>query len=594
MIYLEDCPSCQSGCPITNHRRGAKMIKTSKPITHLLLCVLSLMVVSLACNLPRGDGKNLTLDSRADDGSLSGSYQSPGDSGGTKVDFSVTADGFATFHIDGAPESDTLTVDLNDEDTANLEWKGTSLDGLGTLTGEEQAALDDLMKGDLAYSLGMIPLDIACQGGEDIDPKQVAALLVPLQMRFKYLVTERSALSQELITSSQCDYGEFDSKEGERATFILLSRAAPVPVVLGYFPFDAAGAVEPPMSSEKGSETACQASSPSITAEGLVLSNWLGSSPETILGKRVNEWGPCNAWCRGACGSDCEPNNCKYKEEERCEKDDQKRNTGFLIKYYVYDCGLHKGCIEHDNCYDRCNKELRCDTMKAAYCRHGKVSEDNPPATPPPSWYFCDHKAIAAYGGKNTSDWALGYGPQPMRETFEYFDASAEKKHDLKECPLEESDSPTLDEEGDSIPVGTYVGTTDYTKLLEATLNPGKYSKNEVIITVADDGTVTGSFSIYYIGDTFVREDNNCAMHWEAEISGSFSGKLMGNSGTISSTETWVCVLHADCSDTGECDIEPIIRELKIQVSGDHMAGTTLPHQEDPEGLLNWTFEASK
>ena len=183
------------------------MKKTSDPIIYLLICVSILIIASLACNFPRDDGMNLSLDPRADDGSVSGSYHAPDDPGDHKVNFSVTTDGFATFRLDGAPESETLYVDLNDEQTVSLAWNGTTLDGLGVLTGEEQAALDDLMNSDLVHGLGMIPLDIGCQGDENLDPKQMAALLVPLQMRFKYSVTERWAETQELIALSQCDYG---------------------------------------------------------------------------------------------------------------------------------------------------------------------------------------------------------------------------------------------------------------------------------------------------------------------------------------------------------------------------------------------------
>jgi len=322
------------------------MKKTSGPTIYLLACASLLIIVSLACNLPGNDDRNLTLNSQAEDGSISGSYNSPEISGGHKVNFSVTLEGFATFHLEGAPDSETLTVDLRDEQTANLDWNGITLDGHGALTDEEQSALDDLMSSDLAGSLGMIPLDIGCRGEEAIDAKQAAALLVPLQMRYKYLVTDRWNETQDLITLSQCDYGVGEA-DGQ-ASFVLISRAAPIPVVFGYFPFDAEGAVEPSQASGMGLKTACLAGSPALIAYGPIQFNLLRSNPDNITAVLTNETGPCNALCRGACGADCEPNNCKSSKEQRCEKDEAGLNTGMVEQYLVYDCGMHQGCIDHD------------------------------------------------------------------------------------------------------------------------------------------------------------------------------------------------------------------------------------------------------
>jgi hypothetical protein len=568
------------------------MKNLSKPIVLILICVSTIILASLACNFPRNESKNLSLAPRAEDGSVSGSYTWSGSSD-DKVNFTVATDGFATFRLDGAPEAETLYVDLKDEQTANLAWNGTTLDGLGALTDEEQAALEDLMNSNLTHGLGMIPLDIACQGDENIEAKQVAALLFPLQIRYKYAVTKRWTQSQELIALSQCDYGSGEKTGNNDTSLIMLSSASPVPVVFGYFPFDTEGATESTRSSFMELETACLATSTSWMADGPFPYNLLGSGPETISSVRTNEWGPCEAMCRGACGADCEPNNCKTHKEQRCEKDDEGGNTGMVVQYLIYECGMHQGCIDHDNCYDRCNEEYGCDSWAATACRH-LWTLDPTTAISLPHWW-CDQKAVTEHGPIYPPLWMEGYGPQPMQETFEYFDEEYGKQQDLEKCPLDsdEAESPPADE-GERIPVGTYVGTTDYPQFLAKILSPGQYSTNEAIIHIAEDGTVTGSFSIYYIGDTFVREDNGCVKHWEAEISGSFSGQLTGNHGTITSTEKWSCVLFADCSDTGECDEGPIIRQIEIRVSGDHMTGDTLPHPEDPDGLMNWTLNATK
>jgi hypothetical protein len=568
------------------------MKKTSEPITYLLICFSLLILVSLACNMPRGGGGNLLLDPRAEDGSVSGSYRAP-EGSGEKINFTVDADGFATFRLEAAPESETLYVDLEDELTVNLAWNGANLDGMGALTSEEQAALNDLMESDLAHSLEMIPLDIACQGEENIDAKQVAALLIPLQMHYKYAVTERWAESQELIALSQCEYGNGEESEGENTSLIMLSPSTPIPVVFGYFPFDEEGAVEPANSSERGLETACLATSSTWIADGPIF-NWLGRNLGTIPGVRTNEWGPCGAKCRGACGADCEPNNCKMRKEQRCEKNWEGKNTGMVTQYLIYDCGMHQGCIDHDNCYDYCNETYGCNTWRAGICRHDWSPLGEVVSVETFNWY-CDQRAISEHGAVNPPLWAKGFGPQPMRETFEYLDESYERRLNPEECPVEDEDFEYPPEgEGEQIPVGTYVGTTDYPQYIAKIFNPGQFSTNEVIIHVAEDGTVTGSFSIYYIGDTFVREDNGCVKHWEAEISGSFSGQLLGNHGTITSTENWSCTLYADCSDTGECDEGSITRQIEVRISGNQMTGTTLPHPEDADGLWIWTFNATK
>ena len=77
---------------------------------------------------------------RSEDGSVSGSYHNPAVMGDQKMLFSVTSDGFATYHLEGAPEAEWLAVSLNDDQTAVMRWKGIVLDGNGALTNVEQAA----------------------------------------------------------------------------------------------------------------------------------------------------------------------------------------------------------------------------------------------------------------------------------------------------------------------------------------------------------------------------------------------------------------------------------------------------------------------
>src|SRR5690606_18680651 len=84
-----------------------------------------------------------------------------------------------------------------------------------------------------------------------------------------------------------------------------------------------------------------------------------------------DEFGPCQATCRGACGADCTTKNCKYESKERCEKDEFGNNTGLSSIIHSYTCGVHPACIAHDDCYDECNQRHGCGSWGAAYCRHG-------------------------------------------------------------------------------------------------------------------------------------------------------------------------------------------------------------------------------
>lgn len=195
-----------------------------------------------ASNQPRKND-NLILKQYGEDESLFGSYQT---TTGSKVDFVVTKDGFATFGVDGGVENEILQVGLLDDRTTRLSWSGITIDGFGELSSEEQVALDSLTASDLSHAIEMIPLDIACRGEDKITAKQVAALLVPLQMQFKYLVSDRIEETNRLIALSSCNYGNATDNSGEVASLIQFAPSMPVPVVFGFFPFDGEGAIESP------------------------------------------------------------------------------------------------------------------------------------------------------------------------------------------------------------------------------------------------------------------------------------------------------------------------------------------------------------
>jgi len=167
--------------------------------------------------------------------------------------------------------------------------------------------------------------------------------------------------------------------------------------------------------------------------------------------------------------------------------------------------------------------------------------------------------------------------------------ATADTENEILELPPENK--------SDGIPKGTYVGTSNYPEALANMLDPGQYTKNEVVVRVADDGTVSGSYSVYYIGDPFstVWNEKECTGHWEADLNGTFFGQLTGSNWKIESEENWVCTDYTNCDDLwNACTTdEPIHREFNVYVSGDEMKGTTLPHPEAEDGLI-WTFNAKK
>ena len=370
---------------------------------------------------PAADG--LVLDAPWDDGSVSGVYHAPRLPDSLPVHFWVTTAGTATFQLEGTPDDDTLLVILGDDGKASMTWAGTTLDGMGALTTQEQAAMTDYFQHtDLLRGLSFIPMDIGCQGDDVIDDQQVAALLFPLQMHFKYQITDRQGTASYLMEHSGCDYSDLPEIESAPSSVIQISPAMPVPVVPGYFPLDEVGAID----------------SPSITESEKPEIPSLGPDEPTL-----DVYGPCESKCRGACGADCEPNNCISTAEMRCVKDENGLNTGDVIRVLIYDCGLHQGCIDHDDCYDQCNLTYGCNTWAAAFCRHAQWQG----TTQVFETGYCDQRAIEEYGAATAGAWAYGYGPQPMREVFEYTDQTFGQVRHIEKCPVGEAG-----EEGDAQP----------------------------------------------------------------------------------------------------------------------------------------------
>lgn len=388
------------------------------------LSIVWIVLIALACNLPLitpvptppAPDPGLHLEPPAADGSVRGSYLDPSNAQNQSVRFVVSAAGQASFQMDGAPDNENLIVVLDSENTASLTWAGLTLDGQGELNAAEQIALHSLSSSGLQSALAQIPLGAACLDETQISRKQLAALLFPLQMRLKYQVSDRQPLAQELLALLDC--GTAAGGEPQRS-HIYLSAADPFPVVLGYFPFDAQGALEP------------QSSLPGLS---LALSFNPLSRPELSSTPPVirDQTGPCGALCRGACGPDCTLNNCALSADYRCEVDENGSNTGKISYLHIYECGLHPACIKHDQCYDDCNQRFGCGTFQAAHCRHGgwlfqdELSDD----------LYCDVHTVIEENWSDVQGWVDGFGPHPLTQVFIYTDPKLAYQDDLQNCPL--------------------------------------------------------------------------------------------------------------------------------------------------------------
>ena len=310
------------------------------------------------------------------------------------VIFSATPQGGgaeARIQIEGT--SQEVRVKIYSEERGEITWNGVTIDGYGILTPQETEALNDLSLNELGTALACISLEMGCKSN-GASSSALAALLMPWQMLLKYTTSDPEGSVRRMAEQSTCNYFNF-SDSNNLPTSILLSDEVQIPVVFGYFPFNAEGAAE-------------------VAAE-VAAGNSGSSTRPQIQMVTTNEYGPKGAMCRGACGPDCIRTNCNCTEEWRCEKDTTTgENTGYRELWHIfYNCGTHQGCRLHDDCYDQCDRDF--SGWRAFVCKHCSNPDrcDN--------IYFCDRDCLIDYGYSNCLSWMLGYGPfDPERETFEY------------------------------------------------------------------------------------------------------------------------------------------------------------------------------
>jgi hypothetical protein len=283
-------------------------------------------------------------------------------------------------------EGTELRVDLYGTTAGMLTFGGKTLDGYGALSGEEEATLRAIAGSNLVPGLMMIPLDLACE--KQVEPQLMAALLMPWQTLLKYSISDRAESTARYAAASKCAYfSALDSKDTRpRPALPILANGDVYPRAYAIFPFDAAGAK--PVRSIRG------------------------------LATDENVYGPGGSLCRGACGPDCEPNNCGEPEQEwRCVKKDG-RNTGDKVLWERYTCGEHPGCIEHDACFDHCNATFGPDDIESGICMRG-----------------CDLQAVSGYGANQGLEWALGNGPFTHEKNYDY--SIGDPIPDDRECPTD-------------------------------------------------------------------------------------------------------------------------------------------------------------
>jgi len=90
------------------------------------------------------------------------------------------------------------------------------------------------------------------------------------------------------------------------------------------------------------------------------------------------------AECRGACGMDCPANRCEPILAVKVVV------PGGVCTYYnVVDCVSHKGCRDHDACYDYCTEKQGDNSVLFGHC-HG----------------LCNQRCYDEYGYITCSKWA--------------------------------------------------------------------------------------------------------------------------------------------------------------------------------------------
>lgn len=141
----------------------------------------------------------------------------------------------------------TLIATIGGPKTGTLEWRGTTLDGFGPATAEEQEVMAHYADRLKADELALIPLDLACRpGADELDPAVGAALVLPWQILLKYQPQGEIPTPAQAAAASQCQHllSPTDAVDPQRTpspSVVALLSERPVPMAIGYLPLDREG-----------------------------------------------------------------------------------------------------------------------------------------------------------------------------------------------------------------------------------------------------------------------------------------------------------------------------------------------------------------
>ncbi len=313
-------------------------------------------------------------------------------------------------------QGETLTIRVAADGRVSAHWGDRSADGDGALTPEEAAFLDDLFDAFPLDALRAVALRLGCEA-DGLFPGPMAALVFPWQLHLKYRapLPARAALDAAsevgqcryfTLQQSGRRYGDGVRPKGPLA----LDETLPFPRVIGYpavddegWTVDGEGADAPPPIDAVEMATAMS------TTGRLALDLFHLTSEVEACIERISypqNFGPASPYndpgrpgrCRGACGKDCPPHNCRLSIERRCL---DGQHAGI---FEVQTCKTHEGCRRHDKCYDCCVESWGYDvrfSLATTAARPHLVESVR-------CHLACDRDAQVRHGASNLPDWASG------------------------------------------------------------------------------------------------------------------------------------------------------------------------------------------
>lgn len=373
----------------------------------------------------------VTLSGRGADGTVSGTYTAPLTQQSFSFSVRATGDTSAVARYTLKMESgDSLEVQVTlsgrSSATITMPDLDTSITGLGPMpTDDASRTLLERLGDTFGPAIRAIPLELNC--GSGFTPAEMAALLVPWQIVYKYQLgpLTRYGDVRAAAGAATCATFAFAGASPTQGPGLITKAAGAglvnvgnddsLPTVFGFFPLDGAGS--------KDDDQSAAVSPFAISTKYEVCTSTCRTAASAIN----TNYGPCNSMCRGACGADCESNNCKSTTGLwRCEVDSFGANTGYKLVYTDYVCGTHPACIAHDDCYDLCNAMFGCGSFYANVCMHAVGHTEGGIAS-------CDQRVVDDYGVSQGFDWARGYGPYTAEQTYRYVTS---RDWDTMTCPL--------------------------------------------------------------------------------------------------------------------------------------------------------------